>query len=274
MENDKPKRGRGRPRKEVSSLPASTDVPEPKKRGRPPKVQDADTSKKPKWNLAIKDHTPELDDAFDITLDSKTSPSYRDQFLIERLASAMLTETEVCAIIKVPRHEFDDNLTFRASFARGQEMGKASLRRLQWKSAQSNPTMQIFLGKQYLGQSDKVEGVQGEEQSAAFARFVDKLKNIVDVTPKGATDGSVDSAGKGDGTLLLADVGQGKPTDPDKGTVVEFGNDSEADSGLASEAKKRGEDFLRELANVVTPGGTGVRENQDGSGVGQIVSGG
>ena len=36
--------------------------------------------------------------------------------------------------------------------------GKASLRRMQWKSAESgNATMQIWLGKQYLGQSDKQE---------------------------------------------------------------------------------------------------------------------
>ena len=36
--------------------------------------------------------------------------------------------------------------------------GKMSLRRLQWKSAQAgNVTMQIWLGKQWLGQTDKVE---------------------------------------------------------------------------------------------------------------------
>ena len=39
--------------------------------------------------------------------------------------------------------------------------GKASLRRLQWKSAQSgNVSMLIWLGKQYLGQSDKQESVE------------------------------------------------------------------------------------------------------------------
>jgi hypothetical protein len=36
--------------------------------------------------------------------------------------------------------------------------GKASLRRLQWKAANSgNTSMLIWLGKQYLGQSDKME---------------------------------------------------------------------------------------------------------------------
>jgi hypothetical protein len=36
--------------------------------------------------------------------------------------------------------------------------GRTSLRRMQWDAArQGNPTMLVWLGKQYLGQSDKVE---------------------------------------------------------------------------------------------------------------------
>lgn len=35
--------------------------------------------------------------------------------------------------------------------------GKASLRRIQFEQAVKNPTMAIWLGKQYLGQKDKVE---------------------------------------------------------------------------------------------------------------------
>ena len=39
-----------------------------------------------------------------------------------------------------------------------QTNGKMSLRRAQWKLAESgNATMQIWLGKQWLGQSDKIE---------------------------------------------------------------------------------------------------------------------
>lgn len=41
------------------------------------------------------------------------------------------------------------------------ENGKASLRRTQWKHAEKNPTMAIFLGKQYLGQKDVVEQEHG-----------------------------------------------------------------------------------------------------------------
>lgn len=35
--------------------------------------------------------------------------------------------------------------------------GKASLRRNQWKLSETNPTMAIWLGKQYLEQTDKQE---------------------------------------------------------------------------------------------------------------------
>ena len=48
--------------------------------------------------------------------------------------------------------------TFADVFKKASASGKMSLRRLQWRSAQDgNVTMQIFLGKQWLGQTDKVE---------------------------------------------------------------------------------------------------------------------
>ncbi len=50
------------------------------------------------------------------------------------------------------------NLTFSEYFKRKSDRGKMSLRRLQWKSAEAgNVTMQIFLGKQMLGQKEKAE---------------------------------------------------------------------------------------------------------------------
>lgn len=55
-------------------------------------------------------------------------------------------------------------------------VGKVSLRRSQWRLAETNPTMAIWLGKQYLGQTDKQEvtmAVQDDEtvkeMSAYFA---------------------------------------------------------------------------------------------------------
>lgn len=47
--------------------------------------------------------------------------------------------------------------TFAVVFARLREGGKASLRATQFKLAQKSPAMAIFLGKNWLGQSDKIE---------------------------------------------------------------------------------------------------------------------
>jgi hypothetical protein len=56
---------------------------------------------------------------------------------------------------------------FSGAYEKGLENGKSSLRRLQWKAALGgNITMQIWLGKQYLGQRDmhttELTGAKGE----------------------------------------------------------------------------------------------------------------
>jgi hypothetical protein len=54
------------------------------------------------------------------------------------------------------------------------DKGKVSLRRKQWTLADSNPTMAIFLGKQYLGQRDKKEEESDSVQNVirALASFI------------------------------------------------------------------------------------------------------
>ena len=46
---------------------------------------------------------------------------------------------------------------FAEVFARLREGGKASLRATQFKLAQKSPSMAIFLGKNWLGQTDRIE---------------------------------------------------------------------------------------------------------------------
>lgn len=50
---------------------------------------------------------------------------------------------------------YGDN--FSVVFKRYSQNGKISLRRHQFRLAEKNPSMAIFLGKQWLGQSDKME---------------------------------------------------------------------------------------------------------------------
>lgn len=78
-----------------------------------------------------------------------------DKEQVEKLAALQCTMQEVAAF-------FDVNVStisrrFAKEMAKGREMGKMSLRRKQWKLADTNASMAIFLGKNYLGQSDMQE---------------------------------------------------------------------------------------------------------------------
>lgn len=71
------------------------------------------------------------------------------------LASIMCTMIEMAAVLDCSVDTLENR--FSDVIKRGREVGKQSLRRLQYKSAQTgNTTMLIWLGKQYLGQTDKL----------------------------------------------------------------------------------------------------------------------
>jgi hypothetical protein len=71
--------------------------------------------------------------------------------------------------------------------ALGRAEGQKKLRRLQWKQAEHNPTMAIFLGKQYLGQADKVE--TKNESSHTIEVPDDELKARLEGLRSGKGDG-------------------------------------------------------------------------------------
>jgi hypothetical protein len=48
-------------------------------------------------------------------------------------------------------------MTFADTYKSKSQVGKSSLRRAQWKLAEKNASMAIWLGKQYLEQKDIVE---------------------------------------------------------------------------------------------------------------------
>jgi hypothetical protein len=75
---------------------------------------------------------------------------------VETLAGRFWTKSEIAAFMNC--HVDTITNRFQEIYLKGKENGKAKLRDLQLKSAMSgNVTMQIWLGKQYLGQSDKQE---------------------------------------------------------------------------------------------------------------------
>lgn len=79
---------------------------------------------------------------------------------VHALGKIQCTTKEAAAVLSVSEPTFIEFLKrekkAREAFDNGKEAGRASLRRQQWKLAESgHATMQIWLGKQYLGQQDK-----------------------------------------------------------------------------------------------------------------------
>ena len=98
-------------------------------------------------------------------------PKPIDLKLVEDLARIQCTDAEMAAILGFTREGFhkrkqrDSELVL--VIEKGKDEGQCSLRRLQWKSATNgNIAMQIWLGKQYLGQRDvqttELTGAKGE----------------------------------------------------------------------------------------------------------------
>ncbi len=80
---------------------------------------------------------------------------------IQGLARIQCTTKEAAAVLGVAKQTFfdflDRSLKARQAWENGAEEGKASLRRHQFRMAEKNATMAIWLGKQWLDQKDRKE---------------------------------------------------------------------------------------------------------------------
>jgi hypothetical protein len=65
---------------------------------------------------------------------------------------------------------------FAEVFRQKRGKGQISLRRSQWKLSETNPTMAIWLGKQYLGQRDNIEVA-----NADLSKVDELLKGIKEI---------------------------------------------------------------------------------------------
>lgn len=91
--------------------------------------------------------------------------SAEGEIFIAKMAGIMCTDEEIAAMMSDSHESISvDTLTNEnngATFAeckeKGQATGKASLRRNQFKLSETNAAMAIFLGKNWLGQTDKQE---------------------------------------------------------------------------------------------------------------------
>lgn len=132
-----------------------------------------------------------------------------DAELVKRLAHIQCTHAEIGAVVGVS--ETTIKRRFGGRIAVWREGGKRSLRRLQWKRArEGSDKMLIHLGKQYLGQTDKVE--QTVEQRGKIGVMFDgdfygnatRLRTTA-VAPSG--DGS-DGRGQKQGSCVRPSLGK------------------------------------------------------------------
>lgn len=85
-----------------------------------------------------------------------------NQKTFESLCAIQCTREEICAVLSVSEKTLNSwcnnvyGKNFSLVFNEKREYGKSSLRRTQWKLAEKNPTMAIWLGKQYLEQKDTI----------------------------------------------------------------------------------------------------------------------
>lgn len=112
-----------------------------------------------------------------------------DQKQFENLCAIQCTESEICAVLGCCEDTLNAwckrtyKATFSDTYKEKHQLGKCSLRRTQFKLAEKNATMAIWLGKQYLGQRDVVEQtiavdtVKDDALSQSLRELADGLKS-------------------------------------------------------------------------------------------------
>ena len=86
------------------------------------------------------------------------------------LASIFCTQAEIAAVIKVSLSTCERDEEFRRVYFEGIENAKTSIRRMQFATASRGSTdMQKWIGKQYIGQADKVENKNEDRVTIVIA---------------------------------------------------------------------------------------------------------
>ena len=84
---------------------------------------------------------------------------------VKKLCEMQCTQAEICGFLEISEDTLQRackrelGTTWTEYFAEARKAGKISLRRAQWQKAveKQDTTMLIFLGKNFLGQSDKID---------------------------------------------------------------------------------------------------------------------
>jgi hypothetical protein len=105
-----------------------------------------------------------------------------DQKQFENLCALQCTKEEICGFLEITDKTLDVwckrtyNRSFSDVFKEKRGKGKISLRRSQFRLAENNANMAIWLGKQYLGQKDH-EREQQESGNVVIVNNIPKGNN-------------------------------------------------------------------------------------------------
>ena len=104
-----------------------------------------------------------------------------DQKDFESLCALQCTREEICGFFDISEKTLDSwckrtyGQSFSLVFNQKRGKGKISLRRAQFRLAEKNANMAIWLGKQWLGQKDTVE-IEGPDEVAISNNLVEVIK--------------------------------------------------------------------------------------------------
>lgn len=105
-----------------------------------------------------------------------------DKKQFENLCGLQCTLEEICGWFDCDNKTIESwckseyGMNFSEIFALKRGKGKISLRRSQWRLAENNATMAIFLGKQYLGQRDTP--AETDVKNETVVALIDAIKNV------------------------------------------------------------------------------------------------
>ncbi|MDI6756426.1 MAG: hypothetical protein QME32_00220 [Endomicrobiia bacterium] len=119
-------------------------------------------------------------------------PKPRTETIIDReklqaLAQIQCTDAEMCAVLNISDYTLqaiqERDPSILEIIKKGRAEGRSSLRRKQFKAAMDgNITMLIWLGKQYLGQTDKQEFANSEAYDGRISKWL-REGNSVTIQP-------------------------------------------------------------------------------------------
>ena len=122
---------------------------------------------------------------------------------VQRAASLGCTYEELAVIIGIGKTQFYEHLdrdpSLKEAINEGRAVGRTTLRRQQWQRAEAgSDTMLIWLGKQLLGQKDKIDadvtiGTSDNLNHLFAARTIEALANGGNTNEPPTIDGSAET---------------------------------------------------------------------------------